>query len=302
MKYPLSSVTDYTEPWLTSNCPQTGTVHSVYDGAVNLTADGQIIALQPAGSPVSPLTIRCDFPLSALDVSPGDAFAIGCGQIRFENAAPASIDDIPVIRTRLAPDADAAPAVYRKGGAHACRRAAKAYRRQALDTLRHCQNIQSGFRPLFTGDVGSDMLFLSAAEDILMRASDAFTARDYHDFAAALRELAGLGPGLTPSGDDFICGVFAAFRATGAWYHPAVAPLIHDLTHLGERTHPLSAAFINCAAEGYVSQIILNFCTSDQSIFNPADMAGEFERIGHSSGVDSLCGMAYALKLLSGRS
>ena len=51
MKYKLLSTTDYTEPWLNAKHPQTGTVHSVYDGAVNLMVHGQLIALQPAGTP-----------------------------------------------------------------------------------------------------------------------------------------------------------------------------------------------------------------------------------------------------------
>lgn len=299
MKYKLLSTTDYTEPWLNAKHPQTGTVHSVYDGAVNLMVHGQLIALQPADSPVSPLTVRCDFPLSDLAAAQGDAVTVGRGAIQLKNAALAVTGDTAVEQTRLMTEADTDRDAYRIKGMKMGLGLAKTYADRADAILDHCGDITAGFRPLFSNAPKSDGdLFTAAVNETLAKAKAAFLALDGAGFAAALCQLAGLGPGLTPSGDDFLCGVFAAFRAVGAWYHPVVPYLLSELTHLEERTHPLSAAFINCAAEGYVSKIILNFFASDQSVFNAAEMAEKFKEIGHSSGIDSLCGITFVLKFL----
>lgn len=298
MKYLLRSITDYAAPWIDAGRLHRGTVHSVYKGAVNLTVGRRLFALQPADSPVSPLTLRCDFPLSALDAAPGAPFTIGRGTIRTKNAVLTLTDTPDVIPTRLAPEADTDPAAYRKSGDAAYKVLAEVYLSRARGTLGRCISQLYGFQPLFGGTGHASTLFLSAAKDILSRAEGAFSDADYPRFAAALKGLIGLGSGLTPSGDDFICGVFAAFRGAGAWYHPAMPDLLHQLTHIENRTHPLSAAFITCAAEGYFSQAILNFFNRDQSVFNYLTTVKEFRKIGHSSGIDSLCGMAFALNCL----
>ena len=291
MKYKLLSTTDYTEPWLNAKHPQTGTVHSVYDGAVNLMVHGQLIALQPADSPVSPLTLRCDFPLSDLAAAQGDAVTVGRGAIQLKNAALAVTGDTAVEQTRLMTEADTDRDAYRIKGMKMGLGLAKTYADRADAILAHCGDITAGFRPLFSDAPKSDGdLFTAAVNETLAKAKAAFLALDGQGFAAALCQLAGLGPGLTPSGDDFLCGVFAAFRGIGAWYHPAMPDLLHQLTHIENRTHPLSAAFITCAAEGYFSQAILNFFNRDQSIFNSLTTVKEFRKIGHSSGIGIIAG------------
>ncbi len=68
-------------------------------------------------------------------------------------------------------------------------------------------------------------------------------------------ELLGLGPGLTPSGDDFVGGMLVALRATGRGREAdeiwaAIAPT------LGKRTSPLSAAHLRAAAEGQGAEAV----------------------------------------------
>lgn len=110
-------------------------------------------------------------------------------------------------------------------------------------------------------------------------------------------DLLGLGPGLTPSGDDCLCGVLLALdalqarspRATLATAVAAAAP------HL---TTPLSAGFLAAAAEGYGSEALHRFIAS----LVGADMAAIPEtiaalvRIGHTSGWDALAGAVLAVR------
>jgi hypothetical protein len=80
------------------------------------------------------------------------------------------------------------------------------------------------------------------------------------DLAGAVEiaeSLVGLGPGLTPSGDDMVGGLLIALRLLGGvipggtravwladWLGAAVTPFA------GERTTPLSATLLHCAARG----------------------------------------------------
>ena len=105
----------------------------------------------------------------------------------------------------------------------------------------------------------------------------------------ALRQVIGLGPGLTPSGDDFLGGALVALhafgkreiaRALGAWLLP-----------LCERaTHPVSVAHLEAAAHGEGGEA-LHACLL--ALANDRDPDGALDAIaavGHTSGWDALAG------------
>lgn len=107
--------------------------------------------------------------------------------------------------------------------------------------------------------------------------------------ADAVRNLLGLGFGLTPSGDDFALGVISIFNLTGR--------NTSDLKHaLEDYDFPLSRTMLSDALDGYYPEPVHTLLKSisdkstNQSLFNTVfDM-------GHSSGSDILAGMYYALK------
>src|SRR5215470_4085255 len=69
----------------------------------------------------------------------------------------------------------------------------------------------------------------------------------------APHDLVGLGPGLTPSGDDLLCGALVALYAIGeAEAARALYAAISGAAH--RATSPLSAAFLRAAAEGQSSE------------------------------------------------
>jgi hypothetical protein len=64
--------------------------------------------------------------------------------------------------------------------------------------------------------------------------------------AEAAEQLAGLGPGLTPAGDDYLVGVMAALWLAGK------APLAQEIAQVAiPRTTLLSGAFLKAAAQGH---------------------------------------------------
>jgi hypothetical protein len=113
--------------------------------------------------------------------------------------------------------------------------------------------------------------------------------------------LVGAGAGLTPSGDDALCGVLLALRAVGG---PAAAPALRAVQrHIGASTRAttsLSASLLLAACEGYavpeVSRLVAAVATGEVPAVEralPAVLA-----IGHSSGADLLAGVGGALDAL----
>jgi Protein of unknown function (DUF2877) len=123
----------------------------------------------------------------------------------------------------------------------------------------------------------------------------AFGENDPIAAAAAAEELIGLGPGLTPAGDDFVGGAFFA----RAMLPPAGARQA-DWTRAGDglravagsRTHPLSAALFSdlLAGEGYEPLHDLAAAVATGARPMALAAAGRLCRIGHSSGWDLLAG------------
>lgn len=112
--------------------------------------------------------------------------------------------------------------------------------------------------------------------------------------------LLGLGPGLTPSGDDYLGGVMIALHVLGrdrALKHLAGVVSRSMVT----RTTAISAAHLSSAMRGMGSAAIhdmLNCLLSgDEAALNPA--VSDVDRIGHTSGWDCLAGIAMTLRAWS---
>lgn len=117
------------------------------------------------------------------------------------------------------------------------------------------------------------------------------------EFPAAARRLVGLGPGLTPSGDDFWCGVMIALRAVGC--SDILERVSGSVLELAEaRTNKISRAHMVCAAGGQGAQA-LHETISAMGVADEARLRSalrELDKIGHSSGWDSLAGVVCVLE------
>ncbi|MCA1844276.1 MAG: DUF2877 domain-containing protein, partial [Actinobacteria bacterium] len=103
--------------------------------------------------------------------------------------------------------------------------------------------------------------------------------------------LGGLGPGLTPAGDDMLSGILFAFRALGG---PTVEPALLAVAH-SVRTNDLAAAILQSAAGGFhiepVHDLVMAAAAGDTGA--AASAAAELAHFGSSSGAD----VAYGLRL-----
>jgi hypothetical protein len=113
--------------------------------------------------------------------------------------------------------------------------------------------------------------------------------------------LLGLGPGLTPSGDDFLGGAMIALALAGRneqrdalW--DAIAP------RLADATNAVSAAHLRAAAEGLGSaalHALLAAILAGGGAAMAHDLAA-VAAIGHTSGWDALAGAATVLRAAAG--
>jgi hypothetical protein len=100
--------------------------------------------------------------------------------------------------------------------------------------------------------------------------------------------LIGLGPGLTPSGDDYLGGMLVALRLVGRgvqadglwrWLQP----------RLTSRTSAISAAHLVAAAAGEAHEALHDVLNGDLNL-------DKLDAVGHCSGWDALAGAAAVLQ------
>lgn len=113
--------------------------------------------------------------------------------------------------------------------------------------------------------------------------------------------LLGLGPGLTPSGDDLLSGVLIACRHLGA--DRLAGELAHHLlAEAGHRTTAVSQGHLQAAARGYGAAplhdlLLAVSARSQRGLRQTLDAAA---KIGHSSGFDALGGILLTLRCYLG--
>ncbi|GGK72044.1 DUF2877 domain-containing protein [Sphaerisporangium melleum] len=126
---------------------------------------------------------------------------------------------------------------------------------------------------------------------------------------SAAERLMGLGPGLTPSGDDMLAGVLVALRRLGqaagveraVWLADWLAATVSFDART--RTTPISATLLYCAAQGQAcaeALAVLRGLAGHQPL-EPA--VHRLLRLGHTSGADLAWGLragAFAVLSLGG--
>jgi len=109
--------------------------------------------------------------------------------------------------------------------------------------------------------------------------------------ACAADQLVGLGPGLTPSGDDLLAGTLAALRLLGG--DPAFTTALADhVSAVGDRrTTALSATLLRLAGQGNVAAEVGQVIKALNGRGSLDEAASRLYAIGHSSGADLAQGL-----------
>lgn len=278
MNIPVTAASAYILRFLESD--RQGSVHSVYRKTVNLSFAGQLAALQAVGSPLSPISLitsLTDGDMAALPVASGMPVRTAEGALRVGENLLFVFDRISPLNLHLT------------GALPPEKRALLEERLEAL-----LSSHSAGSFELFFSNPGlaAEIPFLAAAKNHLACASHALASHCFEEAAERLGRLIGLGLGLTPGGDDFLCGVLAGLTLCGSAGHPFTLALREQIcSRLGD-TNAISAAFLRCALEGQFSLAV----NSLLSLPAREEIFSAFSAIGHSSGTDTLCGITYLLK------
>jgi hypothetical protein len=260
-----------------STAPFRGRVHSVFRRAVNLVnAEGRLVTLSARTDDDAPDTIVIDVEALAGSCAPGDpaaseddALEVGAhlrvdfaGTRPWKAATPRWPADASTLHLRLAAVRD---------------------RLRAIEATR---------TSVLAHTTATLMARRTAALHVALRADDADAAR-----AQALA-LVGLGPGLTPSGDDFLVGFFAALHvadAPGARWRTLGEDVV---ARAAARTNAISFAALRAAAEGRVRSTISTLLSATLS-GSPASTGAALDAvlaIGSTSGADLAGGVIAGLE------
>ena len=316
-KYPILSASRFALSFLAQT--QTGTVHSVYRKTINLNLNGQLLALQAKDSPLSPISLITGLSsdeMEQLGIAAGDSVRIQDSEIRIGRTvcfylALDSLTDLKLYCDFAVTEPSSNPS----------HESHKLQWEQSLETLESqclkalCSRSAGSFELLFSNlEKARTIPFLAVAEQRLKDTLHHLEQKQWEEAALVLVRLIGLGLGLTPGGDDFLCGVLAGLifcrvknpvttapalsptngpsRPSQISDHPFALDLETQIRdHLCD-TNDISAAFLRCALEGQFS-LAVNLLPKLESA---AEILSVFSEIGHSSGTDTLCGVYFVLK------
>lgn len=281
-------------------CP--ATVHSVFDRAVNLVTPLGLVTLLPKCRPLYPFSVRIDtdipFPALGLrpDMSamllPGEASA---GMLRVDLTNALDTDLSVLERKELIVPPDLSDRLERLAG------------------VIGEEGKPEGMAPLvFHLEEGSSADYAERFPHNhytafllprVRRLFDALHTGQIVEISAAAGAMAGCGPGLTPSSDDFLCGMMAAMLARGGARGRVLRTM--DITQrMGcaarVKTNVISGSFLIRSSQGLLSADVLDTVGQlfsngpTQSLESAASRVITF---GETSGTDILSGIYFGAKI-----
>ncbi|MGW9116362.1 oxamate carbamoyltransferase subunit AllH family protein [Streptomyces sp. NPDC055663] len=275
-----------------------GRVDTVFRHVINvLTVDGQLIALASRSNGDAPWTLVVDVEdWSGSAVEAGQVVRFGVdsvllpapeGELRIDTRVARRWNPIPVSLAHLGTDHLAVAT-------------------RALDHLLRSHGVPGGMlagppdAPPMDAAVGRA---LAAGRDAFVHA---VTLQDDAGTCRAVLGLLGLGPGLTPAGDDFLTGPALLSSLTGSRLRPFARTLAAVLGDHPGRTTTLSLTTLREALAGRVREpwpAVLHALAATagrgeaqvtETLRNPVRRA---LAIGHTSGTDTLSGLLTGLHL-----
>lgn len=295
----ISKKFNYLSPFI-----QTGTIISVFDKVINIMTERGLFAIQESSIPITPFTIFLDksFSIKDLRLEPNDKVSfrngfISTGELVFsmENAEVVDttikhlIDDT-IFRTKINWLIDILSSILVNGLGNNQNKSG------LLDLSVHI-HLKDNY--ISVDDNYFKTNLLNYLKDKFHK-KDAFSA----EFPTELASLVGLGDGLTPSFDDFLVGLLSILKFVEC-KSDKLQSLEDSLSRIIRSnlstTTVVSSAFLESAIENQFSQPLLNFYNSiiDFDGDNIKKALEDITRIGHSSGVDSLNGILFGLRLIN---
>ncbi len=282
----------------------TGSIHSVFHRAVNIAIDGTMLALLSDELPHMPNGVRLSSVVLEEQVQglrPGMEVWVGDGRLLIPDC------DFS-LRLPEEPPWEPRPEI-------------EGYRWQR-ETVAHHVRLLARYladRPqrgglavlvgtLLLGQVGQEMPLARMALPKLRLLALAAWRQDMAGVEEAARGLAGLGPGLTPAGDDVLAGFAAVMALLSARLSEDGVPRSHIAEVIAAvarpRTTMLSGVLLDYAARGevaeHVGELLLALALPTEESGVVLHAADKLLAFGATSGGDMLLGMLLGLKALEG--
>lgn len=164
-----------------------------------------------------------------------------------------------------------------------------------LDAAKAVLNFPEVFGFAF-GKAQEDTAYSLAASQAVEQIRAGFEQADRQLILDGVAGLAGLGVGLTPSGDDFLIGMLHGLWTRGV---EAAESLCREIAHIAiPRTGTLSAAWLEAASQGEATQTWHHFFEAvwagDEDGLHSS--LQEILNTGETSGADALSGFTFILK------
>lgn len=159
--------------------------------------------------------------------------------------------------------------------------------------LRHADLVADD---LFQADAGSPL-----SQRISRPVTSLITSTQGFDVRGARRaagQMIGLGPGVTPSGDDILIGFLAGLWSM-AGQNKQQLGFIHsfgtELIQLARQTGEISRTYIYHTAQGQFSSSLSHLAEAIATGDDVEELTQTALRVGHSSGMDSVTGLLIGL-------
>jgi len=266
-------------------------VEAVFERSFYLRCGDEFMCVGEPAIGNGPLTLIADLgPLARVGLQPGHP-ALVCGRhIRFGNAIRLDLD---CREPWLPPSWPMSPSAIRLADRYAELARCAAVEAPQEGFARHVFGAHEPFRPpppperIVRRRIADFENWLAAMLDPGHASVD--------DVATPVEDLIGLGPGLTPSGDDCLVGALALLDAMGE--RAAHASLARAITGASPaRTSPLSRCFLKAAAAGHIGEN-LHRAVSSVMVGDIDAAIAAAGRIGHSSGWDMMAGLGTVLRV-----
>ena len=268
-------------------------IQSIYRSVVNITtSDGLLCVASPdVGGLPNGIQVDLGADSRVIGLEPGMVVQAGRTRLR----VPAADLEIRLDSAARWSARFRSPRGSRVSGAAGWRARASATR-----TIAGARMSTGGFGPLLREDAtdGDRTGTLAVARPIVVALVAALEADDRSAAADIAIGLIGLGPGLTPSGDDALVGMEAGLHALGA---PTAGFLASAVDGLEDRTTALAATLLRHAAAGEFAERLHRLVgallgSDDETVATAIDRAASW---GATSGMDSLFGVLIGLDLAS---
>lgn len=253
-------------------------VHSTYKNTINFSFENKIFSIHHREVPLNPMSIILDLDqkdfdnlvsnIESLEIK-DNKFLINKKIVSFKSEAEYSCDLGSLVQS-LKITQDQVQEFYRK----------------LFDFLITLSRQSDYFSAIFENEIKNyyNTKIIELIKD-----------RQIKNIAAKIADLIGLGKGLTPAGDDIICGVLASFDFIGSNLNLNKVRIIKDMIRnkilIHNSTNDLSREFIKYALDGHHSIMISRLY---QALVKNQEIDTILEKIsnqGFSSGIDFLTGM-----------